>query len=124
MECISRGANQVTFIENYKEALKVLKKNISNIQADEISKVIEKNCFDYFNSNNKISNKFNIIFLDPPYKEKKINFLIEKIKEEKILDINGIMIIHRHKNDNVEITKELKILDNRLYGISKIIIGN
>ena len=124
LECISRGAKQVTFIENYKEALKILKKNIFNIQADEISKVIEKSCFDYFNLNNKLSNKFNIIFLDPPYREKKINFLIEKIKEEKILDTNGILVIHRHKKDDVKITKKLKILDNRIYGISKIIIGN
>ena len=33
------------------------------------------------------------------------------------------MIIHRHKNDDVEITKKLEILDIRLYGISKIFIG-
>jgi 16S rRNA (guanine966-N2)-methyltransferase len=124
LECISRGAKQVTFMENYKEALKVLKNNIFNIQADEISEVIEKNCFDYFNLKKKLSNKFDIIFLDPPYKEKKINFLIKRIKEEKILDENGILVIHRHKKDAIEITKKLKILDNRLYGISKIIIGN
>jgi 16S rRNA (guanine966-N2)-methyltransferase len=42
----------------------------------------------------------------------------------KILEKNGILIIHRHKKDNIDITSELKILDTRIYGISKIIIGS
>ena len=62
--------------------------------------------------------------MDPPYKEKKINYLIEKIKEKKILDKNGVIVIHRHKLDDVQISQKLKILDERKYGISKIIIGN
>jgi len=62
--------------------------------------------------------------MDPPYKEKKINYLIEKIKEKKILDKNGVIVIHRHKLDNAQISQKLKILDERKYGISKIIIGN
>ena len=69
-------------------------------------------------------NIFDLIFLDPPFKEEKINILIEKIKEKKILKKNGILIIHRHKKDNLEITKRLNILDQRIYGISKITIGN
>ena len=42
LECISRGAKQVTFIENYKEALKVLKKNIFNIIKKEKWEMIKK----------------------------------------------------------------------------------
>ena len=61
--------------------------------------------------------------MDPPYKEKKINILIKKIKEDKILNKNGIIIIHRHKKDEIQISENLKILDERTYGISKITIG-
>ena len=73
---------------------------------------------------NSLNEKFNIIFLDPPYKEKNINKLIEVIISSKILDKNGIIIIHRHKKDDVKISNKLKILDSRFYGVSKIIIGN
>jgi len=62
--------------------------------------------------------------MDPPYRETKINFIINEIKEREILDENGILIIHRHKKDNIDISNKLKILDERNYGISKIIIGN
>ena len=42
----------------------------------------------------------------------------------KFLDKNGVIVIHRHKLDNAQISQKLKILDERKYGISKIIIGN
>ena len=45
-------------------------------------------------------------------------------KRNEILEENGILIIHIHKKDNIDISGELKILDTRIYGISKIIIGS
>ena len=124
LECISRGAHNVTFVENYTEILKILKKNISNLNVNKYSEIIEENCFNYIESNNLHQNKFNLIFIDPPFKEEKINYLIDTIKESKILRQNGILILHRHKKDNIEISKNLKILDQRNYGLSKIILGN
>ena len=41
----------------------------------------------------------------------------------EILDKKGILIIHRHKKDHIKISRKLKILDERNYGLS-IIIGN
>lgn len=124
LECISRNAKIVYFLENYSEALKVLKKNISYLKSSGRSKIIEEDCFDFFDSKKSLIYRFDIIFFDPPYKELKINNLIEKIIKNKFLKPNGIIIIHRHKKDIIELTKKLKILDIRDYGISKIIIGN
>ena len=123
LECISRGASNVIFIENYENILSILKKNIEHLGVYKNCKIIKEDCFKFFSSNLYLNNKFEIIFLDPPYKEKNINFIIKKIKDEKLLTSNGIIIIHRHKNDNIEITKKLIVLDTRKYGISKIIIG-
>jgi len=123
IECISRNAKKVVFIENYKEAIKVLKKNTSIFNKEEKYKIFDEDCFNFFKSK-KLSDKFNIIFLDPPYKEEKINILIDNIKKKEILSNDGIIIIHRHKKDNIDVSKNLNILDERNYGISKIIIGN
>ena len=124
LECFSRGAKFITFVENYSVILNILKKNISNMDAISCSEVIENNCFELFDERKKISKKFDIIFLDPPYKNKSINLLINLIINQKILKKNGIILIHRHKKDDIEITSKLNILDSRKYGISKIIIGN
>ena len=124
LECISRGAKKVTFVENYNNALLILKKNINYFSVNKNSKIIMESCFKIFGSNNKFENKFDIIFIDPPYKEVKVNEIIEYIKKEKILNNNGIIILHRHKKDTVVISNKLKILDERIYGVSKITYGN
>ena len=124
IECISRNANKVTFIENYKEALDILKTNINTLRIDKKCKIIEQSCFDFLNLNENFIEKFNIIFIDPPYKDEKVNFIIDSIKNKKILEDDGIIIIHRHKKDNIKISQKIKIIDERNHGISKIIIGN
>jgi len=124
LECISRGAKKVVFIENYSKILNILKRNINSINATKNTNIIEKNCFDYLLENNQFQKKFNLIFLDPPYKEERINVLIDKIKENEFLKEDGIIIIHRHKKNKLIISKKIDILDERIYGISKITIAN
>ena len=124
LECISRGAKKVVFFENYSQTLKILKKNILDLKLTEKCDIFEEDAFNFFQYRKVIDRKFNIIFIDPPFKEKKTNLLIEEILEKKILSNNGIMIIHRHKKDDIIIPNKFKILDTRSYGISKIIIGH
>jgi 16S rRNA (guanine966-N2)-methyltransferase len=124
LECHSRGAKFITFVESYREALNVLKKNISKLNAQYLTKIEEIDCFNYISKKINANKQFDIIFLDPPYRESKINLLIDEILEVKAIKDNGVLIIHRHKNDNLKITSKLNILDTRKYGISKIIIGN
>ena len=124
LECFSRGAKFITFVESYPIVLNILKKNISKMNASSFSQVIENNCFELMNENKKFPKGFDLIFLDPPYRDKNVNLLINQIIDQKILKKNGIIIIHRHKKDEIEITSKLNILDSRKYGISKIIIGN
>ena len=45
LECLSRGAANVTFFENYKEVLIILKKNIDNLKQQNYSNIIEKDIF-------------------------------------------------------------------------------
>ena len=122
IECISRGAKHVTFIENYNGVLPILKKNLSSLKIDEKYQVIEQNILNGINLKNSI-NTFDIIFLDPPYKEKNLKKILKNISTEKLIKDNGIIIIHRHKNEKDEFSENLKIIEEKKYGISKIIFG-
>ena len=124
IECLSRGSKIVYFFENYFEAIKILEKNLSLLENEKNFKIFKNDCFEFFNSYQKINKKFDFIFLDPPFKEKKINELIEKIIENKILNAGGIIIIHRHKKDKMEITDKIKIFDVRNYGLSRVYFAN
>ena len=85
--------------------------------------IFDHDSFDIFSKKKILEKKFDLIFIDPPYQEKNINLLIENIIKKKILNKKGVIIIHRHKKDEINITTKLRILDTRFYGISKIIIG-
>ena len=124
IECLSRESKYVHFFENYPEAIEVLEKNLLLFKNKKNFQIFEGDCFEYFTSEKKIDKKFDIIFIDPPYKETKINILIEKIIFRKLLKKDGILIIHRHKKDKVLITEKIKILDTRTYGVSKVYFGN
>ena len=122
LECLSRGARHVTFVENYSGVLPILKNNLNNLNISEKYEIIEEDLMSNFPIK-KIRQKFNIIFLDPPYKEKRLPNIIDDIFQKKILNKNGIIVIHRHKKENDKFSKNFKILDEKKYGISKILFG-
>ena len=124
LECVSRGAKNVTFCENYPESIKVLKKNILNFECQNKTEIIIENIFNIKNLTQFYNKKFEIIFLDPPYKEKKLNNLLDDILFLKLLKKDGIIIIHRHKKEEEMYPKKFNVLKIKTYGISKIIFGN
>jgi len=123
LECLSRGAAGVTFLETYKEVLTILKKNIENLKQQGSSNIIEKDIFAE-NTLKALNNKFDIIFMDPPYKEKKLPMLLNTIIKLKLLKDNGVIIVHRHKKEKDIFPNEFNIIIKKNYGISKIIFGN
>ena len=124
LECLSRDANKVTFVENNKNALNILQKNIHKLNIEKKTSVIEYSVLNYLSNIDNFNFRVDLIFLDPPYKGKNIFELISNITKANILKKNGIIIIHRNKKSKDNYPNNFKILDIRKYGISKIIFGN
>ena len=119
IECLSRGAVNVTFIENYKEALLVLKRNLLDLKLKNY-KIVEKNAYDH-NTLTELDKNFDLIFLDPPYKDKNLEILLKNIQDRFLLKSNGIIVLHRHKDTKDTIPTGFKILEEKKYGISRVI---
>ena len=122
LECLSRGALNAVFVESYKEVLDILKKNIENLNYVNSSTIIEQDIYDSLDL--KTLKKFDIIFIDAPYKEKRVDMLLQKIFNAKILNDKSIIIIHRHKKENENFVDNFNIIEEKTYGISKVIFGN
>ena len=120
IECLSRGVRYVTFVENYSGVLNVLKKNLINLKDIDNYKIIEKdiNNNSFFSA---INTSYDIIFLDPPYKDKNLTTILKNIITNKHLNENGIIIIHRHKKENDLLPDSLNIIEKKIYGLSQII---
>jgi 16S rRNA (guanine966-N2)-methyltransferase len=123
IECLSQGAGHVTFIEKYERVLPILKKNLNNLKSEINYEIIEKDILNKFEFKS-LKLKYDVIFLDPPYKERALENILKTIIENKILKDNGIIIIHRHKKEIDTFPKNFHLIDQKKYGISKIIFGS
>ena len=103
--------------------LPILKKNLSKLQFLDNYLIIEKNIL--INFDFKIfKEKFDLIFIDPPYKENDLTKLLISILENKVLKRGGIIIIHRHKDQKDIFPETFKIIEEKKYGKSKITFGS
>mgnify|MGYP006096126911 CR=1 FL=1 len=123
IECISRGAKKITFVEKDKNALKILKENIKHLKIEDKSKVFETKIISFFDQSNK-NDKYEFIFFDPPFSE---NFFINDLKIIQSFNIfskNHLIIIHREKKSKDDLSSILNVINTKEYGRSKIIFAN
>ena len=114
LEAISNGANTCYFVDNNKIVIDVLKKNLKDVDN---SIIINSDYSKALNNFKEKNIKFDIIFLDPPYKYNLINPSIEKIIEYDLLNENGIIVCEYEEED---IICDLEIIKEKKYGSKKI----
>ena len=93
IEAISNGACECYFVDNNKNAIDTINKNINNFNISYKSKVMNidyKRALDYFKDNN-IS--FDVIFIDPPYKYEIIEELVRIIRDYNLLNSDGVLVL-------------------------------
>ena len=118
IEALSRGANYVTFVDSSKECILILKKNVESM-SNHLS--IVNSSVNSFIKNS--INKYKIIFYDPPFELDTGIVHDEILNIENILDINGLLIIHRHKSsEEIKFSKNYELHREKNYGQSKILI--
>ena len=84
LECISRYNSNVIMVENNIDASKIIKENVNKIKAENNSEIVLEDAKNYLEKVKNVK-KFNLIFLDPPYKIDTKD-IIHKILEYNLLD--------------------------------------
>jgi 16S rRNA (guanine966-N2)-methyltransferase len=121
LESISRGAKEVTFIEQDKKASNILKENLINFSVTNKATLINSKIEDFLNRNKR--KKYNIFFLDPPFTDKEFIQSLDTIKNNKIYEKKHIVVIHRERKSDDDLDKFINITAAKHYGRSKIIFG-
>ncbi|MDB9744723.1 16S rRNA (guanine(966)-N(2))-methyltransferase RsmD [Pelagibacteraceae bacterium] len=121
LESISRGAKNVTFVEQDKSAVSILEENIIHLGVSN-NATINNTKVENFLKNNK-KKKFSIFFFDPPFSDKKFIQDLNLIKENKIYEAKHIIIIHRERESEDNFHNSLKMVATKQYGRSKILFG-
>ena len=114
-EAISRGCTKVSFLEKNGVACECITKNLTNFKLhhnkQENSFCVLK--YDFFDKKLSPSNKFDVVFLDPPYDLMKAGNVFMRLKELRVTQINSLIIYESNKElvkiDGLEILKSRKI---------------
>ena len=122
LEAVSRGAKKAILCDKSKEACMIIRKNIEKSHALEKTELYQTDFKEVLT--NRIHEKLDIIFLDPPYKT---DFVIEAVKmlmEKDLLKDNTMIIIETDDSDRIlenlqNINCEIK--DVRKYGRAYLI---
>jgi 16S rRNA (guanine966-N2)-methyltransferase len=123
LECLSRQAKSVCFVEKSKDAGKILENNIQKLKIKENVDIFFDDVFNLIKKRNIFKFKFDLIFCDPPFKDQNTKKLIELVFNKNLLNKNGIIILHRSKTIKEKLPNYFEIVDERTYGMSKIIFG-
>jgi 16S rRNA (guanine(966)-N(2))-methyltransferase RsmD len=117
LEAISRGAKKAVMIERDKEALRMIIQNVNNLGFEDQCRAYKNETLRALDILGKKREKFDIIFLDPPYKDNVCTKVIKKIADTGILAEGGLIIAEHHILEDMEETiGEFKKADERRYG--------
>jgi len=114
IESLSRGSKHVTFVDASFNSIKVLKKNISqiNLNSDKFD-IVGIDAIKFSKENKQ---KFELILMDPPFHYPPLNELLNSIFKNRILSKNGILVVEHEISNPVnsdtnlfEIIKQKKI---------------
>ena len=89
IEALSRGAASCTFVDVRKEAAAVIRANLAHTKLEEQGKVVQG---DYLAFLTGCREKFDLVFLDPPYGAGMLEKALEAIAKIDIMTENGIIV--------------------------------
>jgi len=123
LEFASRGAKEVYLCDKSKNACEIIKKNIAKTHLEEKVKLF---CSDFVELIKKIKNeKFDMIYLDPPYKTNFIKIAIDELIKNENLTEDTLIIAETDEEEElvkqIEEIKEIEVIDKRKYGRASIL---
>ena len=86
IECLSRGAAEVTFVDQSKEAISIVKLNLKTCGLE--GRVVQSDSIDFL----RRGGKFDVIIIDPPYATELVNKALSLINSVDILSEGGIIV--------------------------------
>ena len=120
IESLSNGSKKAYLVDNNKKTIDVINKNINNMKIDNATIIKDDymNALNYFKNNNIT---FDLVFLDPPYKDDYIDNSIKFLLDNDLLNQNAI-IVSEFENEIKLDYEELEIKKEKKFGYKKIVI--
>jgi 16S rRNA (guanine966-N2)-methyltransferase len=124
IEALSRGASRVLFIDNSVQSIKLTKKNLARSGYEPLGFVWKKDLTKGLPLKHPmLKEKFDLIFVDPPYEKEMIPPLLRELSDRDLLRSPAIAVAESFKTETLpEVLGKLQMVDSRIYGETKISI--
>ncbi|MFT4416102.1 16S rRNA (guanine(966)-N(2))-methyltransferase RsmD [Fredinandcohnia humi] len=118
IEALSRGLEKVIFVDRDQKAIQTIKVNLEACKLTNQAEVYRNDSTRALKALIKRDIKFDLILLDPPYKQQKLTQLIHEISEHHLLNNEGY-IVAEHSSDVMleEKIGSFKQVRHEVYGI-------
>ena len=122
IETLSRGAQHAVFVDNSQQALKLIRKNLVTCGFENSGTVLKRDLKKSATlSHPVLQQRFDLLFLDPPYRKDMLIPLLEKISTADILSNGSRVLVELSKHEILPNSfGNLKAADCRLYGDTMI----
>lgn len=121
IESLSNGSKIVYFNDKNKECVKIIHDNLQNCHVLDNSVITNMDYQEALNYYQKKEVKFDLVFLDPPYKEHIINNIIDLLLEKKLLKKNSLVICELTNEEDYQ-SNQLILYKKRKYGEKIVLI--
>lgn len=117
IEALSRGAAGVVFVDNHRDSVDLIRKNLDLVGFGDRGTVIAKDAVTALKTLQDNGRRFSIIFIDPPYHHQLQEKVLDILSNSKLLEDDAVVIVeHSSKEDMGEAFGILKKSDSRTYG--------
>lgn len=89
LEAVSRGMDHATLVDNNKGAISVIKENVKNLKADKETKII---CGNIFTVLERLTLKYDVVYIDPPYAKQENEKLIQKLDDLDMVKLVELLL--------------------------------
>ncbi len=123
IEALSRGSKSAVFVDNSRDCIELIKQNLLYTKLDGKAEINLNSVQEIIPRLAEKGRKFDIIFMDPPYRKNLIKETLTILSNNDIMNENCIIIAEHDKDDEVpdEIGK-IKLKSSRKYKDTKLSI--
>jgi 16S rRNA (guanine966-N2)-methyltransferase len=123
IEALSRGAASVLFVEEDRQSIAAIKKNLAKVNLT--GRIRQENVFDFLRRSAGMEN-FQIIFADPPYEQTKsgeryTEKLLSNDVLPQLLDSDGVFVLEKRPSELIPATNLWDVVRARKYGATEVL---
>jgi 16S rRNA (guanine966-N2)-methyltransferase len=116
-EALSRGAARVTFVDDWNKSVKAIEENARLLQCTDRCETIKQDVYKFLS---RADGQFDLVFVDPPYKQEEALDLPDRIFEKGLVAPAGILIMEHTSHTKLHPDTHFKVALERTFGTTVV----